>query len=137
MRGRCACGNIQVRWHTIDYSVVPRACQCAYCQDKGAAYVSKSATRVDVNVAKRQLLTTFRHGSNMALFHECTNCGDLVFASVEIDGIGYAALNAHCMANPLGFGAAITRDFSSDSIADKLDRWQGNWCYPLTVSYGA
>ena len=36
MHGSCRCKNIAVEWQTVDYSVVPRQCQCEYCKAKSA-----------------------------------------------------------------------------------------------------
>lgn len=44
LEGRCSCGNLSVHWQTVDYSVVPRACQCDYCRAHDAAWVAKPAS---------------------------------------------------------------------------------------------
>jgi hypothetical protein len=137
MRGSCSCNNIQVVWHTVDYSGVPRACQCEYCLAKGAAYVSKSGTSVDVLVHKESQHRITVHGSGNARFHECSGCGDLVFVTATIDGTSYGVLNAMCMKNKLGFPAAVMADVSGQTAAQKRDRWRQNWCYPLSISPGS
>ncbi len=134
LRGSCRCNNIQVLWHTVDYSVVPRACQCEYCLAKGAAYVCKSGTAVDVRIHKEQLHRISTHGSKTARFHECGNCGVLVFVSAQIDGDTYGVLNAGCIKNSIGFAAPVKMDFSEQTAEQKRDRWRQNWCYPVTVS---
>lgn len=77
------------------------------------------------------------HGSKGARFHECANCGDVILATAEIDGIIYGALNARCMNNDAGFPAAVKTDFSGDTAAQKRDRWRQNWCYPVSISPGS
>jgi hypothetical protein len=134
MHGSCKCRNIEVHWHTVDYSLVPRQCQCDYCGQKDAAYVSKSGTRVDIHIHSERLHNTVMQGSNSALFHECGNCGQLVFVTAEIDGELFGALNANCMDNKLGFSAPIGVDFSNQSAGEKLIRWRDNWCHPVFIS---
>ena len=134
MRGHCHCNNIEVVWHTVDYSVVPRACQCAYCLAKGAAYVCKPGTAVTVRIHNERLHRTVAHGSRTATFHECGHCGDLVFVTAQIDGDTYGVLNAPCMHNARGFSAAVSLDFSAQTAAQKRERWQQNWCHPVSIS---
>ena len=133
MRGNCRCNNIQIVWHTVDYSVVPRACQCEYCLTKGAEYVSKSGTAVDVVVHKERHHRIIMHGSRIARFHECANCGDVVLVTAEIDGTNYGVLNAMCMKNKLGFPAPVQAYLSDRTAEQKRDRWRQNWCYPVTT----
>ncbi len=134
MRGRCSCNNIELLWHTVDYSVVPRACQCDYCLAKGAAYVSKSGTAVDVLIHKAGLHRIIMHGSGAARFHECDGCGELVFVTADIDGEIYGALNAGCLNNKLGFPAPVAADFSDDTREQKRERWRQNWCHPVRIT---
>lgn len=133
MRGNCKCNNIEVVWRTVDFSLVPRACQCEYCLAKGAAYVGKSGTAVEVLVHKERLHRVIEHGSGSARFHECANCGDVVFVTADIDGEVYGVLNALCMKNTLGFPSQVKTDFRGYSAEQKRERWRQNWCYPVTI----
>ena len=128
MRGNCRCRNIEVRWQITDYSLVPRACPCVYCQQKSAAYVSKSGSRFTVVIHNESLHKTTQNGSHQARFHECANCGDLVFVTAEIEGETFGALNAHCLRNPAGFPAPVPIDNTAQSAREKLTRWQQHWC---------
>ncbi len=132
--GSCDCHNIEVAWHTVDHSLVPRACQCAYCFGKSAAYVSKSGTRVDVRIRNSRLHKTIQHGSHSADFHECTNCDQVILVTAEIDGELYGALNANKLENRFGFPAPIEVNFSSQSAVEKRERWRQNWCYPVRIT---
>ena len=134
IRGQCTCGNIAVHWHTVDYSVTPRMCQCQYCSSKSAAYVSKSGTRVDILIHKEGKHRIHRQGTKTAEFHECTNCHDLVCVTAWIDGDLYGALNSNCLSNPRGFSPGIKIDVSDQTAATKLDRWRQNWCHPVIIT---
>lgn len=134
VHGSCDCRNIELVWHTIDYSIVPRACQCEYCDGKSAAYVSKPGTRVDATVRNSRLYKIVQHGSNSAVFHECASCDQVIFVTTEIDGELYGALNANHLVNKFGFSSAVNVDYSSQSAQEKLARWQQNWCCPVLIS---
>lgn len=134
MHGGCHCNNIQVHWRTTDYSVVPRACQCDYCRQKGAAYVSKSGTAVEVRIHRESQRRIVTHGSQCAEFHECVTCSDVVLVTARIDGETYGALNAQCLHNPLGFSPAVSIDYSGQSAQQKQRRWRQNWCSPIRMA---
>lgn len=134
MYGSCKCKNIEVRWRVLDLSMIPRACQCTYCKSKGAAYVSKAGSRVEVvinNVSQHKIV---QHGSRSAEFHECTNCGSVVLVTSNIEGVKYGVLNANCMSNEKGFQTPIETNFSSQSAIEKQERWRENWCCPVLIS---
>jgi hypothetical protein len=132
--GGCSCNNIAVIWHTVDYSLVPRACQCDYCQSKSAAYVSKSGTRFEAKIRKEHFHHKAQHGSNSAVFHECSNCDQVVFVTVAIEGELYGALNANLLNNRLGFSSPVETNVSDQTAEQKLDRWRQNWCCPVVIS---
>lgn len=134
IRGSCSCRNLELVWHTVDYSVAPRACQCDYCRAKDAAYVSKSRTAVELRVHKEPLHRICEHGSKSAQFHECANCGDVVLVTANIDGEMYGALNARCLVNPQGFSGDIETHFDAQTAAQKRERWRRNWCSPVKLS---
>ncbi|MFT4615454.1 MAG: hypothetical protein ACI9NT_002608 [Bacteroidia bacterium] len=134
LRGHCPCRNFELVWQTVDLSLVPRACQCEYCRGKGAAYVSKSGSAFTVQIHQPEMHNVVRHGSGTAMFHECGGCGAVVFVTAEIEGLTYGALNAACINNTRGFGSPVTVDFSAQDAADKVSRWQQNWCCPVTLT---
>lgn len=133
--GGCRCNNVRVTWHTRDYSVVPRACLCDYCRARGAAYVSKSGTTVEVRIHTERLHAIITHGSQLAEFHECGACADLVLVTAHIDGESYGALNARCLDNKAGFAAAVSIDYSGCTAEQKLMRWRQNWCSPVRIQF--
>lgn len=134
LSGGCHCNNIRVTWRTTDYSVVPRACQCDYCRAKGAEYVSKTGTAVELRIRDRAQHAIVRHGSHSAGFHECRYCGAVVIVTALIDGELYGALNAHCLDNRFGFAPAVPIDYAGQGAAQKLERWRQNWCAPVRIT---
>ncbi|MBV1908008.1 MAG: hypothetical protein KUG78_01735 [Kangiellaceae bacterium] len=132
--GHCKCKNIKVTWHVIDYSMSPRACQCDYCSSKNAAYVSKSGSKVEVKINDKSHHKIVTQGSQTAKFHECANCNDIVFVTAEIAGLVYGIINADILQNKFAFSAPQETDFSGQSQQQKLERWQKNWCCPVTIN---
>ena len=134
MRGSCSCNNICLSWRNIDFSLVPRKCGCNYCSEKSAAYVSKSKTSVEVEVRNTTLLRMQEHGSRLAKFYECANCGDVVIVIVSIDGELFCALNVNCLEQRHRFPKPINVNFSDQMPEQKLARWKQNWCHPVLVT---
>jgi hypothetical protein len=134
MLGSCRCNNISLSWKNRDYSLVPRSCLCDYCAAKGAAYVSKSGTSMEVVIRKEEFHTVTEHGSRQAQFHECGYCGELVLVTASIEGSVYCVINVHCLDDRRRFCDAISVDFSGQSAQVKLDRWRQNWCHLVSIT---
>jgi len=69
-----------------------------------------------------------------AKFHECTNCGELVFVTAEIEEELYCSLNAGCIKNPFEFGASVKMQLYNQTAAEKRNRWRQNWCHPVLIT---
>lgn len=137
LRGYCPCRNFELNWQTVDYSLIPRACQCDYCRNRSVSYVSKSGSGFSVHVHKPESYIVVRHGSGTAAFHECSFCDTVVFVSAEIDGQTYGAINSACIRNPHGFGTAVATDSNNQGLSEKTRRWRQNWCTPVRLTTGA
>ena len=133
IRGSCVCSNIQILWHTVDHSLVPRECQCEYCLLNRFAYVSKAGTRFDVTIHREASHSTHQLGMGGACFHKCESCGELVFVTSEIDGELYGSLNAWCLNNRFGFGAPINTHCHNQTTMQKKNEWRQNWCCPVVM----
>lgn len=133
IRGSCACGNIRLSWDVVECACVPRACQCDYCLPRSAAYVTKANTRVEVAIADASSHRVAQHGANLADFHECAACGDVVIATVCIDGTRYGAINSGILSG-VELPHAVAKNFSSQSAEKKLQRWRETWCSPVLIS---
>jgi len=75
-----------------------------------------------------------RQGSEAAVFHECSNCGRVVFVTAEIDGELFGALNANQLSNKYGFAESVKLNFGAQSAAQKRERWRENWCHPVLIT---
>ena len=134
MRGHCKCRNIELVWHCVDFSIVPRKCQCSFCSDKDMAYVFKAGTRIDMQVHKNSSYQTRTQGSGTARFHQCSGCGEVVAVTAEIEDQTFAALNARCMQNKFGFAAPREPEFHEQTVEEKLRSWRQNWCCPVRIT---
>ena len=134
MQGSCGCKNITVLWRNVDYSLVPRQCQCEHCAVMDAAYVSKSGTFFSVKIIRESLHRINRHGTRQAEFHECANCNQLVFVTVNISDQVYGALNVNCLGNAGRFPAPIAVEFREQSADSRRERWAQNWCYFVNMA---
>ncbi len=132
--GGCDCTNIKITWHISDHSLIPRACQCGYCASKSAAYVTQSGTKFDVLIRGEKFHKQVQHGSNNAVFHECSSCDQVIFVTAEINGELYGALNANHLNNKQGFSTSVEVDFSSQTAVQKRERWRQNWCQPVLIN---
>lgn len=96
--GACHCGRLQVRFTTLLAAerLVPRACDCSFCQKHGAAYVSdpRGALRMTLPAG----LAPYRQGAGNAQFHVCDRCGVLVAVTYENEaGRRFGTVNVRCL----------------------------------------
>ena len=132
--GGCSCGNIEFEWDVPECTCVPRACQCEYCLEKGAAYVTEPGSQLTVTVRDSDAHSISQHGAKIAQFHECSSCLQIVFVTVEISGSTYGAINAKALHNREGLEASVRLNFSIQSPQEKVSRWRKNWCHPVLIT---
>jgi hypothetical protein len=129
MSGGCHCGQLRLRFSTTldPASIVPRACDCSFCEKHGAAYVSDPAGQLSITIPSSEALRRYRQGSKSADFLLCARCGVLVAVVFEQDARLYAAVNARCLDQPTGFGSAVTASPQQLSPSEKVARWSQLW----------
>lgn len=132
--GACRCNNIGLIWHNVDFSLVPRSCQCDYCRGRGAAWVSKRGSALQVKIRRADIHSVAQQGAGLARFHECLHCGDVACVTADIEGDVYGAVNVHALLQAERFPPPRATDFSAQSGQEKLSRWQQNWCCPVSFS---
>ena len=127
MKLECNCKNISIEWTIKEETIYSRVCSCNYCQTQQAEYVSDSDSSFIYYIKDFKKHNLIRHGHETADFHECRNCG-LAFATCEIEGNQYGIINAKVM----GFNNCTlesnARDYSGETINDRLARRKENWC---------
>jgi hypothetical protein len=129
LRGGCRCGALALEVLLTrplpDYA--PRACDCSFCSERGAAWLSDPAGSLRLVQRDEAAVLRCRQGSNQADFIACSHCGALVMVACEIDGHLYAAVNARVIAGADAF--APEQPASPQLLApdDKRLRWRHLW----------
>ena len=129
LSGGCHCGQLRLRFSTTldPASIVPRACDCSFCEKHGAAYVSDPAGQLSITMPNSEALHRYRQGSNTADFLLCAQCGVLVAVAFEQDTRLYAAVNARSLDQPTGLGSAVAASPQRLSPGEKVVRWSQLW----------
>jgi len=134
-QGGCHCGAIGFSMRLpkplTDYS--PRACDCDYCTQHGAAYLSDPDGQLTLRVHDATLLSRYRQGSGIADFWVCKRCGVLVAVSHEADDTLYATVNSRAMkdTDQLTDSQCVSPKLLPDS--EKITRWQAIWFHHVRV----
>jgi hypothetical protein len=128
-RGGCHCGQLRVTFSTAldPAGIIPRACDCSFCQKHGAAYVSDPAGQLSVIMQSADALRRYRQGSNTAEFLLCDRCGVLVAVVFEHDARMYGAVNARSLEGPTGFGTIVPASPQLLATNEKIARWSQLW----------
>jgi hypothetical protein len=126
----CNCGNFSIEWETKLNAHVARTCGCDYCLSQQGEFVSDSSSTVKYTVFEKPLYQIIQHGHNTASFHECKNCGVIVVTS-EIGKETYCVLNAKAL-GLAGYSLdPVVKDYSAESVQDRLARRKKYWCKVL------
>jgi hypothetical protein len=127
--GGCHCGQLRVVFSTElnPGSIIPRSCDCSFCQKHGAAYVSDPAGQLSVIVHSPGVLRRYKQGSNTAEFLVCDRCGVLVAVVFEHGARIYGAVNARSLEGPTGFGSAVPASPQLLTPGEKIARWLQLW----------
>jgi len=128
-RGGCHCGQLRVAFSSAldPASIIPRACDCSFCQKHGAAYVSDPDGHLSIIMQSMDALHRYQQGSNTAEFLLCDRCGVLVAVVFEHNARMYGAVNARSLEGPTGFASAFPASPQSLTPREKVARWSQLW----------
>lgn len=134
IRGVCKCGNCEVVAEgPIEPSeLVPRLCDCEYCQQHPSAVVSNS--KMVVSVASKSSIYTAFNGSGQATFYHCRSCNQLLAVGATLDGVSLGAVNAFIFGDLNQFADPLSIQPRLLSPSEKLARWSKVWG-PLKLCY--
>ncbi|MBI2749844.1 MAG: gamma-glutamylcyclotransferase [Burkholderiales bacterium] len=136
LTGQCHCGNIHVAMQLTrePTSYAPRACDCDFCRQHGAAYLSDPQGKLAIQIRDSDGVSRYRQGSGTAEFVLCRHCGVLVAVTCLEDGHLYAAVNSRAVgAGHAGFAAEVPVSPKTLSVDQKLARWTANWFADVTI----
>jgi hypothetical protein len=130
IHGGCHCGNlsVEVGLSAEPASYQPRACDCAYCRQHGAAWLSDATGSLAISVAHSQELGIYRQGSEQAELLFCRRCGGLTAVLLQAGGRTFGAVNSKAfVATSVTFGAEICVSPQKLAPGDKVTRWRELW----------
>ncbi|HZV37776.1 MAG TPA: aldehyde-activating protein [Pseudoxanthomonas sp.] len=136
--GACACGEaaaeVGLSREPAVYS--PRACDCDFCRERGAAWLSDPAGFLRLRTNAGQGFRIERQGSELAEFLSCAACGTLMAVRWQDDGDGrvYAVVNARTLSR---HGELAGEQDASPKLleaAEKTARWKALWFADVGVA---
>lgn len=136
--GRCRCGKLRLRFETglAFEQLIPRACDCDFCQQRGAAYVSDPHGRLVIEADEQDSLHFVRQGSETAEFVLCGDCGDVLAVVFDDDNIRYGSLNANCLAERASLPTAQAASPKLLATDEKKRRWRRLWVPAVAIRVG-
>ena len=132
----CACGNVQV---LADLSMAvegyqPRRCDCDFCMQHGAAYLSDPAGTLHITVQNPGRISRYRQGNQLADFLICSSCQELIcVVYTEASGKQLATLNVQPCLSQHAFAEPQMVSPKQLNAAEKTARWSTLW-FPLQLS---
>ena len=135
LSGVCQCGSCEITAEgPVEVSeLVPRVCDCEYCQAHPSAVISNPKMTITIR-AKASNLYEATNGSGQATFYHCKSCNQLLAVGATFGGVTMGAVNAFLFGNPNQFAEPISIQPRLLSPVEKIERWSRIWG-GLKVSY--
>ena len=129
INGHCHCGNIslEITLSVPPKNIVPRHCDCDFCQKHRAEYISDPNGKINIHIKNPSDIKYEHQGSNQANFLVCNACGMLIGALYRESGHLYAAINRLTINDAIEFADPIVISPKYLSITDKVQRWKELW----------
>ncbi|SDH80289.1 GFA family protein [Pseudomonas panipatensis] len=129
LRGSCHCANLslEIGLSRPPHSYQPRACDCDFCRQHAASYLSDAAGSLRIKVRDPAALGRYRQGSGTAEFLFCRGCGVLIGVVYEEAGRTYAALNSRVVEGAPAFGETLAASPKTLPIGERVQRWKQLW----------
>ena len=137
LAGGCACGAVAVEVglsrELAAYS--PRACDCDFCCERGAAWLSDAAGFLRLRANAGRGFRIERQGSGQAEFLSCAACGTLLAVCWQDgDGHAYGAINARLLTRRDEFSDEQDASPRLLEAAAKTARWKTLWFPDVEVT---
>jgi hypothetical protein len=101
----------------------PRACDCSFCRENGAAYVSDPKGSVVIRTEAMSNIKFDQQGNKLAEFLFCVICEQLL--GVRWNQCG--SVNAHVLLDKASFGKEMVASPKQLSAEQKVERWEELW----------
>lgn len=134
LRGGCRCAALAIEATLTQPAAtyVPRACDCTFCRERGAAWLSDPQGVLRLVQRDDGDALHCRQGSGQADFIACAHCGTLMIVACEMDGHLYAAVNAHVL-NAAAFAPEQPASPQHLTPEAKRERWRQLWFAEVCV----
>jgi len=132
--GGCHCGNIRVsvELERAPETYAPRACDCEFCRQHGAAWVSDPRGSLNFQIRDEHDTSRYAQGDRLAEMLLCRNCGVLAGALWRGERL-YAVVNASVLTARAAFAAPLPASPRTLSAEAKKSRWQSIWFADVTI----
>lgn len=133
--GSCHCGTLRVLaalpQELARYA--PRACDCRYCTQHAAAYLSDPEGTLRIEVADSTAVNRYRQGSGIADFWICKRCGVLGLVSYEENDTIYATINYRILDISAESATPIAVSPQQLDDSERVARWKKLWFNRVTI----
>ena len=135
INGQCHCGNVtfDLDWPGDAQEIPARACGCSFCVKHGGVWTSNPDARLHATV-RTAPLTTYAFGTRTAVFHVCSRCGVVPFATSDIAERVYAVVSVNTLENvePARLRRSPT-SFDGETLDARLARRARNWIADVRI----
>ena len=141
-RGHCRCGNIvyQLRLPQSLSRYTSRVCDCDFCQQRHAQYISDANGLLDIKHSAS--LNVRVQGTEQANFLCCAHCDELIAVTCEFKldeqtetrgAINLNSTSQEALTPQITLKPATSVSPKTLSASERRDRWQQVWM-PVTLS---
>jgi hypothetical protein len=129
LSGGCHCGNLSIDLELSREpgTYRPRVCDCDFCRQHGAAYVSDAEGSLHIRVKDEQVLSIYRQGSGQAEFLLCKRCGVMIGVLYRNAEHLYATANTKAIDASVAFGPDQGVSPKTLLAEEKTSRWCELW----------
>ncbi len=135
--GSCHCGAIgfSYRTHEPPSAWGVRACQCSFCRAHAGLTTSDPLGSIEFHEHRTGSLQRYRFGLHVTDFLLCRVCGVYIGAEIETGAGRFGVINTHALRPiPEGLGPAVTMEYGSESMAERVKRRAERWTPVLPSS---
>ncbi len=136
LNGGCRCENLTVQLvlsRALE-TYAPRSCDCEFCREHDAAYVSDPDGSLRLRIGSERAYERRRQGDGIAECLICTKCGVYVAALyAESGGSLYGTVNVRVISGTPAFAPLLSVSPKKLSAEDKVKRWKQLWFSDVTV----
>lgn len=135
-KGRCSCGKteFEVLLSQPLSQYGPRACDCDFCQQHQAVYLSDPKGSFNVT-AGEELVLREQHPGGKARFLFCDECNSLIGVSYREGDAVYGAANSRWLDERSQMGELVVVSPRKLPLEERVTRWKALW-FPVVGGSG-